>query len=56
MEIYEVLKTESPYAKLQIFEAKSGADVYCQVNNFRLVHNTVFDWLDQLFGHHREDG
>mgnify|MGYP000329378104 CR=1 FL=1 len=45
MEIYEVLKTGFPYTKLQIFEAKSDTDAHCQVNNFRLVHNMVFDWL-----------
>ena len=29
------------------FDADSGADAHCQLNNVRLAHNTVFDWLDR---------
>lgn len=47
--IYEALKSKNPQTKLQIFEAESGADAHCQVNNLRLAHNAVFDWLDTLF-------
>ncbi len=32
---------------LHEFTAESGADAHCQLNNLRLVHNVVFDWLDK---------
>ncbi|MTV88407.1 dipeptidyl aminopeptidase, partial [Streptococcus pneumoniae] len=47
--IYEALKSKNPQTKLQVFESESGADAHCQVNNLRLAHNIVFDWLDTLF-------
>ena len=47
--IFEALKSKNSQTKLQIFEAESGADAHCQVNNLRLAHNVVFDWLDTLF-------
>ena len=47
--IFEALKSKNLQTKLQIFEAESGADAHCQVNNLRLGHNVVFDWLDTLF-------
>lgn len=34
------------------FSALDGADAHCQINNLRLAHDVVFDWLDQAF--HRE--
>ena len=47
--IYEALRFKNPQTKIQVFEAESGADAHCQVNNLRLAHNVVFDWLDTLF-------
>ena len=47
--IYEALKSKNPQTKLQVFDSESGADAHCQVNNLRLAHNVVFDWLDTLF-------
>ena len=47
--IYEALKSKNPQTKLQVFDSESGADAHCQVNNLRLAHNIVFDWLDTLF-------
>lgn len=47
--VYEAVKSKNSHTRLQIFEAESGADAHCQVNNLRLVHNVVFDWLDTLF-------
>lgn len=32
------------------FTAADGADAHCQVNNLRLMHTVVFDWLDGIFG------
>ena len=31
------------------FTAADGADAHCQVNNLRLMHTVVFDWLDGVF-------
>jgi len=31
------------------FTAADGADAHCQVNNLRLLHAVVFDWLDGVF-------
>lgn len=31
------------------FSAQDGADAHCQVNNLRLAHLVVFDWLDRVF-------
>jgi len=36
---------------LREFTAVEGADGHCQVNNLRLAHLVVFDWLDRLFLH-----
>ena len=47
--IYEALRFKNPQTKIQVFEAESGADAHCQVNNLRLAYNVVFDWLDTLF-------
>ena len=34
---------------LHIFTATEGADAHCQLNNFSLMHELVFDWLDDIF-------
>jgi len=35
---------------LRIFTAADGADAHCQINNLSLLHQVVFDWLDEVFG------
>lgn len=35
---------------LREFTAAEGADGHCQLNNLRLAHAVVFDWLDRVFG------
>jgi hypothetical protein len=30
------------------FQSGEGGAVHCQVDNFRLAHSVVFDWLDQV--------
>ncbi|MDR3573283.1 MAG: alpha/beta hydrolase [Anaerolineaceae bacterium] len=40
---------------LRNFTAEEGADGHCQLNNLRLAHLVIFDWLDQLFGHDSGD-
>lgn len=39
---------EAP-ARLHIFSPGEGADAHCQVNNLSLMHQVVFDWLDEVF-------
>lgn len=40
---------------LQEFSAAQGADAHCELNNLRLAHLVIFDWLDRLFGHDSGD-
>jgi len=40
---------------LREFTAAEGADGHCELNNLRLVHLVIFDWLDKLFGHEPGD-
>jgi pimeloyl-ACP methyl ester carboxylesterase len=37
------------------FTAAEGADGHCQVNNLRLAHMVIFDWLDKMFAHDSGD-
>lgn len=34
---------------LREFTAAEGADGHCQLNNLRLAHLVIFDWLDRVF-------
>jgi hypothetical protein len=34
---------------LREFTAMEGADDHCQVNNLRLAHLVIFDWLERVF-------
>lgn len=36
---------------LRKFTAEEGADGHCQLNNLRLAHLVIFDWLDHIFEH-----
>jgi len=40
---------------LRNFSAEEGADCHCQLNNLRLAHMVIFDWLDRIFGHESGD-
>ncbi|MGB8212524.1 MAG: alpha/beta fold hydrolase [Anaerolineales bacterium] len=46
-EVYDALNVPK---KLHIFDAESGADSHCQVNNLTLMQEVVSDWLDETFG------
>ncbi len=35
-------------ATLRTFVPEEGGDAHCQVNNFRLAHSVIFDWLDRV--------
>ena len=40
---------------LREFTAAEGADGHSQVNNLRLAHLVIFDWLDRVFGNEPGD-
>lgn len=40
---------------LRHFTAEEGADGHCQLNNLRLAHLVIFDWLDRIFEHDSGD-
>jgi dipeptidyl aminopeptidase/acylaminoacyl peptidase len=48
-EVYEGLK--HPKKDIRIFTAEEGAEAHTHVNNFPLLHQVVFDWLDEAFAH-----
>ena len=52
--LYDALSKRGLPVTMRVFTADEGADAHCQVNNFRLAHLTVFDWLDATF--HYEGG
>jgi len=39
----------SPRKAQRIFTIDEGAEAHCQINNFPLLHQVVFDWLDDIF-------
>ena len=40
----------NPKKALHIFTEEEGADAHNQVNNLSLLHQVVFDWLDEVYG------
>ena len=46
-EVYERL--ENPKKGIRIFTAEEGAEAHTHVNNFPLLHQVLFDWLDEVF-------
>jgi pimeloyl-ACP methyl ester carboxylesterase len=36
-------------ARLADFTVAEGADAHCELNNLRLAHLRIFDWLDSIF-------
>jgi pimeloyl-ACP methyl ester carboxylesterase len=47
--VYEALSARGQDVTLHTFVKEDGADAHCQVNNLRLAHLVVFDWLDRVF-------
>ena len=43
------LKNKGIDVKLIRFTEEEGADAHCQVNNLRLAHHIVYNWLDDVF-------
>ncbi|MBX3085173.1 MAG: alpha/beta hydrolase [Anaerolineae bacterium] len=54
-EVYDNFVQRGINVTLREFTAAEGADAHCQLNNLRLLHLVVFDWLDQLFAHESGD-
>ena len=48
-DLAEELKRRGVNVTVREFTAADGADAHCQVNNLRLMHAVVFDWLDGVF-------
>ncbi|AST58431.1 dipeptidyl aminopeptidase [Thermoanaerobacterium thermosaccharolyticum] len=48
-ELYNTLRKRGKDVTLREFTAAEGADAHCQLNNLRLAHMVVFDWLDDIF-------
>ena len=46
-EVYERL--EHPKKAIRIFTAEEGAEAHTHVNNFPLLRQVIFDWLDEVF-------
>lgn len=51
LEAYRDFRQRGVDVTLCEFTAAEGADGHCQVNNLRLAHLVIFDWLDRVFGH-----
>jgi len=47
--LYDDFRQRGVGVTLREFTAEEGADGHCQVNNLRLAHLVVFDWLDRVF-------
>ncbi len=48
--LYEALRDRGQDVTLREFTGSDGADAHCQVNNLRLAHLVVFDWLERVLG------
>jgi alpha-beta hydrolase superfamily lysophospholipase len=46
-EVWEQLRVARK--DMRVFTRAEGAEAHCQVNNFPLLHEVVFDWLDAVF-------
>lgn len=45
--VHEAVK--SPAKAYRLFTALEGAEAHCQLSNLTLLHQELYDWLDQLF-------
>jgi pimeloyl-ACP methyl ester carboxylesterase len=55
LEIYNDFKGRQVDVTLREFTAAEGADGHCELNNLRLLHLVVFDWLDRIFANEPGD-
>jgi hypothetical protein len=55
VELYNTFQRRGVDVTLREFTATEGADGHCQLNNLRLAHLVIFDWLDRVFDHEPGD-
>ena len=55
LELYDNFRQRGVAVTLREFTAAEGADGHCQLNNLRLAHLVIFDWLDRVFAHEPGD-
>lgn len=55
LELYKDFHQRGVDVTLREFTAAEGADGHCQLNNLRLAHLVIFDWLDRVFGNEPGD-
>lgn len=55
LEIYKDFRQRGVDVTLREFTAAEGADGHSQVNNLRLAHLVIFDWLNRVFGNEPGD-
>ena len=48
--LWEALRDRGQGVTFRKFTGTDGADAHCQVNNLRLAHLIVFDWLERVLG------
>jgi pimeloyl-ACP methyl ester carboxylesterase len=48
-EVYDSVRSSKKL--YHVFASDEGADAHCQVNNFSLMQEVVYDWLDETFNH-----
>ena len=53
--LYDDFSRRGVNVTLREFTAAEGADGHCELNNLRLAHLVIFDWLDQVFEHEPGD-
>lgn len=53
--LYDDFKRRGVDVTLRDFTDAEGADAHCQLNNLRLAHTVIFDWLDRVFDHDSGD-
>ena len=53
--VYDNFKERNIDVTLSEFTSEEGADGHCQLNNLRLAHLVIFDWLDNLFSNDSGD-
>ncbi|HSL42426.1 MAG TPA: alpha/beta fold hydrolase [Anaerolineales bacterium] len=41
----------NPQKKMVIFTREQGGEAHCQIDNLALPNQTMFDWMDELWGH-----
>jgi esterase/lipase len=53
-EVYDMVRSEKKL--IHVFTAAEGADAHCQLNNFSIMQEAVYDWLDDIFHLERKTG